>query len=72
MATRRNRWPDRAEEKRVAARELSDEASQLIHEGNQLLNDGKQREGQLKFAEARALNERISRLLAEARHPEAA
>lgn len=68
-ASRRKPWPYEAESLRQEAQDLSDEASQLMHEASKLLRNGQPLEAQIKMSEARAYNERIARLLSEAKHP---
>lgn len=69
MATPRDRWPERAEDKRVEAKQLADQSSELLSRSRSLAREGRIQEANELSAEAQANSERIARLMAEARNP---
>lgn len=80
MATQPRRWPDNADEARLAARQCAEEAGSMLNQANDLLDKARElvkpnpdlairmiADAQRLQAEAKALQERIWRLMVEAR-----
>lgn len=65
--TKRKPWPYGAESKRQEAQELADENTRLAREAETCSRQGNITEARMLIAQIQANNERIARLMAEAK-----